>query len=159
MSSYSQITQSESGIELEKLIDKNDTLSIIKHHQKFDSDFVFRIRFPNTALTYVQKNFYIEGQIRQRLYHQIWRSNLPQNVFLYLRESLHEILKKTDTVTVVGKSGYKWCGKENAVLGWSNVLTGVKHIPVKTLPVTCTNYQNNFHTCKIWSKDNNGISN
>ena len=39
MSSHSQITQSENGIELEKLIDKNDTLSLIKHHRKFDSDF------------------------------------------------------------------------------------------------------------------------
>lgn len=41
LSSYSQIDipVTESGIEFEKLIEKRDTLRIIKHLRKFDSDF------------------------------------------------------------------------------------------------------------------------
>jgi hypothetical protein len=39
LSSYSQIEVPKSGIELEKLIEKKDTLSLVKHHRKFDADF------------------------------------------------------------------------------------------------------------------------
>ncbi|QNK78289.1 hypothetical protein H7F37_04170 [Winogradskyella sp. PAMC22761] len=39
LTSYSQMEPSESGIEFEKSIKENDTISLIKHHRKFDSDF------------------------------------------------------------------------------------------------------------------------
>lgn len=38
-SAYSQIDVSEKGIELEKFIESKDTLSLARHHQKFDTAF------------------------------------------------------------------------------------------------------------------------